>query len=83
MSLMQIYLMGFIAIINFSLINSTFSQATQFQFSQNGIITSKQVEIDKKDFLINGDTIVCKGKVAEFTVSTGETARWSNGVNFI
>lgn len=75
--------MGLMAIISFSLTNTILSQSIQFQYSQNGILISKQIDLEKKDFVINGDTIVCKSKVAEFTVSTGETARWSNGVNGI
>lgn len=59
------------------------AQSVHFTYSSNKIIVKKEIDLDKKDFVINGDTIVCKGKSAEFTISTGETARWSNGVNGI
>jgi hypothetical protein len=40
----------------------------------------KEVDIDKKEFVINGDTIVCKGESLEYSISTNETALWSNGI---
>lgn len=59
---------------------STFCQSALFQYSQNGKLTHKQIDIDKKLYKINGDSIVCKGKLVEYIISTNETAKWSNGV---
>lgn len=77
------YLIGLIIIMSFSTINSIFSQAIKFQYAQNGVLKNKQLDLDKKDFEIVGSDLVCKGKVAEFSVSIGETAKWSNGINAI
>jgi hypothetical protein len=57
------------------------SQSVQFTYSQNKNIVRKEVDIDKKEFSINGDSIVCKGKTVEYAISSNETARWSNGTN--
>ncbi|MBK8854316.1 MAG: hypothetical protein IPN10_09485 [Saprospiraceae bacterium] len=56
------------------------SQSVNFQYSPNKLIIKKEIDLDKKDFQINGDTKVCKGKATEFMISTGDVARWSNGV---
>lgn len=55
------------------------AQSVNFKYSPNMNIVKKVVDIDKKVFGINGDSLICKGKAAEFTISTNESARWSNG----
>ena len=47
------------------------SQSVNFQYSPNKLIIKKEIDLDKKDFQINGDTKVCKGKATEFMISTG------------
>lgn len=76
----QIILIVLIAVVFLLSLNTSYSQSIQFQYGQNGNVTNKQIAIDKKDFVIVGSDIVCKGKSTEYIVSTNETALWSNGV---
>lgn len=76
----QTNLIGLITMVFLSSINTSYSQSIQFQYGPNGILVNKQVDIDKRDFLIVGSDIVCTGKTAEYSVSSNETALWNNGV---
>lgn len=71
--------MGFITMVFLSSTNTIYSQSFQFQYGQNGIMKNKQIDIDKRDFVIVGSDIVCKGKSVEYIVSSNEMALWSNG----
>lgn len=56
------------------------SQSIRFYYSQSNNISRKEIDIDEKEFVIQGDTLACKGDVIEFNISINESARWSNGL---
>jgi hypothetical protein len=76
----KIKLIGLIKVIFLTSIVTNYSQSIQFQHAQNGILTNKRVDLNKKDFIIVGSDTVCKGIASEYSVSTNEAALWSNGV---
>jgi hypothetical protein len=76
----KLYKFTWIIIVLLSVAKSM-AQSVHFSYSPNRNIVKKEVDIDKKEYKINGDSVVCKGKVVEYSISTNETARWSNGTN--
>lgn len=72
----KIYLLIFF--INYS--DVVFSQSIIFTNLNNGNILSKLVHLDNKTFQITGDTVVCKEEYSVFSISTNESAQWSNGI---
>ncbi|MCC6816926.1 MAG: T9SS type A sorting domain-containing protein [Saprospiraceae bacterium] len=68
-------------LIVFIFYNVCSAQSVSFNYSSNGNIVKKELDIDKKDYTISGDSIACKGKDIEYIISTNESAIWNNGVN--
>lgn len=69
-----------IIIVSFSIVHRSSSQSVVFKYSLNGNLVHKFIDVDQKVFIIIGESSICKGTSAEYSVSTNEFAKWSNGI---